>query len=137
MNIGQTTSYGTAPQPAVSLPQQPVVTTPPAATGSSQPAVLSSLVGVVVATSGSSDQPDSGNVNQTALKQSVATINNYLNSFANNSIEFSVDPSTQRVVVKVVDGQNDTVVMQTPSKAALAIAQALDKTQGLLIQTKA
>jgi len=136
MNIGQTTSYGTAPQPAVSLPQQPVVTTPPVATGSSQPAVLSSLVGVAAAPSGS-DQSGSGNVNQTALKQSVATINNYLNSFTNNSIEFSVDPSTQRVVVKVVDGQNDTVVMQTPSKAALAIAQALDKTQGLLIQTKA
>lgn len=76
-------------------------------------------------------------VDQNTLKSSVDTINNYLKSFDNNSIEFSIDTASSKVVVKLVDTQTQTVLMQTPSKEALAIAQALDRTQGLLIQTKA
>ena len=126
MNIGQISTYGSLPQTAV---------TPSGGTVSAPADASSTQPGNIV----QPPQPASSNgeVSPTALKQSVDTINNYLNSFANNSIEFSVDPNSQRVVVRVVDTQTNTVVMQTPSKAALAIAQALDKTQGLLIQTKA
>lgn len=78
-----------------------------------------------------------GDINPQVLQASVNSINNHFSSFANNSVEFSVDSSSGRVVVQLVDTQTQTVLMQTPTKQALAIAQALDKSQGLLIQTKA
>lgn len=60
-------------------------------------------------------------------------------------IEFSIDSSSHRVVVKVVDQSNNEVIRQIPSKEALAIADSLDQStgtgsstsQGLLISQQA
>ncbi len=131
MNIGQISAYGSSPIPVVTTSGETVAAPADATPAQPVAAVQSPQPASTIPAS------NSGEVSPTALRQSIDTINNYLNSFANNSIEFSVDPNSQRVVVRVVDTQTNTVIMQTPSKAALAIAQALDKTQGLLIQTKA
>ena len=50
---------------------------------------------------------------------------------------FSIDEDTERTVVKVVDAATDEVIRQIPSEEVLAIAKALDKLQGVLIQQKA
>lgn len=58
-------------------------------------------------------------------------------------IEFAIDATSHRIVVKVVDSSNNQVIRQIPSKEALAIADSLDEsqggqsTQGLLIKQQA
>jgi len=58
-------------------------------------------------------------------------------------IEFSIDSTSHRIVVKVVDQSTNQVIRQIPSKEALAIADSLDEsqggqsTQGLLIKQQA
>lgn len=70
------------------------------------------------------------------LNDSVKTINETFKTI-NSSVRFSVDPDTQRQVVKVMDMDTDTVIRQFPSEEVLSIAKALDKLQGLLIKDKA
>ena len=75
------------------------------------------------------------------LQQSVSSLNAHLKNVGNNSVEFSINSSTGQVVVQVVDTQTQTILMQTPSKQAIAIAQAQlqaqDNPRGLLIKTQA
>jgi flagellar protein FlaG len=52
-------------------------------------------------------------------------------------VRFSIDKDTGRTIVKVIDMKTDTVLRQFPSEEILAIAKALDKFQGLLVQQKA
>jgi flagellar protein FlaG len=55
----------------------------------------------------------------------------------NNTLQFSVDQDTGSTVVKVIDSETDKVIKQLPSEEAIALAKALDKLKGLLIQQKA
>lgn len=73
---------------------------------------------------------------QTAVTEAVDAINAQLQRVSRN-LKFSVDHDSGRVVVKVVDGETDAVIRQMPSEEALAISQALDKLQGLIIEQKA
>ena len=52
-------------------------------------------------------------------------------------VEFSLDADSGRVVVKIIDRATQEVVRQIPMEEMLALAKALDKFQGLLLQTKA
>ena len=52
-------------------------------------------------------------------------------------IEFTVDPDTRSVIVRVIDKQDNTVLRQVPSQEMLAIAKALDQLQGLLVRSRA
>jgi flagellar protein FlaG len=70
------------------------------------------------------------------LHRALERINQSL-SGANQGIEFSVDPDSERVIVKVVDRETNEVLRQMPSQEALDIAKALDRTQGLLIKLEA
>jgi flagellar protein FlaG len=54
-----------------------------------------------------------------------------------NSVEFSLDSESGRVVVKIIDSATQEVVRQIPMEEMLALAKALDKFQGLLFHTKA
>ncbi len=54
------------------------------------------------------------------------------------NIQFSVDAATGKTLIKVVDAKTKDVLMQMPSKTALAIAQMLDEGQhASLINDKA
>ena len=70
------------------------------------------------------------------LRQAVERINKSLPP-SNQGIEFSIDEDSDRVIVKVVDRETREVLRQMPSKEALDIAKALDRTQGLLIKLEA
>ena len=69
------------------------------------------------------------------IKQAVNQINQTIQS-VNKDVQFSVDQQSGRVIVKVVDTQNNQVIRQIPSKETLAVAEALGKLQGLIIHQK-
>ncbi|UCV19773.1 flagellar protein FlaG [Ferribacterium limneticum] len=54
-----------------------------------------------------------------------------------SQINFSIDQDSGVSVVKILDSQSKEVIRQFPSEEAIALAQALDKLQGLLIRDKA
>jgi flagellar protein FlaG len=71
------------------------------------------------------------------VKQAVDSINRAVQP-ANSNLEFSIDPGTQRLVVKVVDTQTGDLIRQIPSKEVLAIAESIGQYQkGLLLSQKA
>lgn len=77
---------------------------------------------------------------QAQLKQVVENINKALSTLSRDVV-FSIDDSTDRPVVKVVDQNTKEVIRQIPTEETLEISkeltQALDKVQGLLIKQKA
>jgi len=77
----------------------------------------------------------SAEVDTETAKRAAAEINKVMKRFDNN-IQFSVDENN-KTNVKVIDTQTNEVIRQLPSKEMVAIAQALDKFQGLLIKIKA
>lgn len=62
------------------------------------------------------------------IDAAVDSINRSLQS-ANHSLKFSVDGSTDRVIVKVVDEKTGETLRQIPSKETLAIAESIDQYQ--------
>lgn len=71
------------------------------------------------------------------LKSAVDNINQMLKQ-ANKGVEFSMDESTEKRVIKVVDSATGDVIRQFPSEEALAITRAIDNIQqGLLLKQKA
>ncbi|MFL6673475.1 MAG: flagellar protein FlaG [Massilia sp.] len=69
------------------------------------------------------------------LNAALANINK---SLANKSeLVFSVDPDSDRTIVRVIDQKTHEVIRQIPSQEALDIAKALDSAQGLLIKQTA
>ena len=63
------------------------------------------------------------------LREQIGTIG--------QQIEFSVDDSSGKAVLRVIDSQTNAVLRQIPGEEVLAIARALERTQGLLVQQKA
>jgi flagellar protein FlaG len=53
------------------------------------------------------------------------------------ALEFRIDPDTERVVIRLVDRQDQQVLRQVPAPEMLAIARALDRMQTLLLRTRA
>jgi uncharacterized FlaG/YvyC family protein len=135
MNIGPiAASDTTAPQtPAAAASGNPVPNTG-TSVQSSLPPVVPVMTPQTTSTSANNPEPSSA-----TLQQSVSSLNAHLQNIGNNSVEFSVNSSTGQVVVQVIDTQTQTVLMQTPSKEAVATAQAQaqDNPRGLLIKTQA
>jgi flagellar protein FlaG len=71
-------------------------------------------------------------VEQEALRRAVESINRRLERSVQN-LQFSLDESTGKVVVKVVDAATEQVIRQIPSEEALAISRSLERLQGLLL----
>jgi flagellar protein FlaG len=53
------------------------------------------------------------------------------------NLQFMVDGETGKTVIRVVDGATKEVIRQIPNEEVLAIAQAMDRLQGLLLKGKA
>ncbi|MDA8094521.1 MAG: flagellar protein FlaG [Betaproteobacteria bacterium] len=71
-----------------------------------------------------------------AIQQSVAQINQAVESYSLN-FQFSVDKTTGISVVKVIDPQTKQVIRQIPPEQTIEIAKSLDQLKGLLLQHKA
>lgn len=86
----------------------------------------------------SATDPAAGKPDAASLKKAVAALNDSIQPHF-GSIEFSVDEDSGKTLLKIVDTETNTLLMQIPSKQALALASAQDdgKRQGLLIKDSA
>lgn len=69
------------------------------------------------------------------VRQALKDINASMRAMSRD-LEFSLDPESDRVIVRVVDQQTKEVIRQMPTKEALEIAKAIDRSQGLLISQR-
>lgn len=73
------------------------------------------------------------------LVKTAATKGNSLLQEINRNLEFQVDDSTQKVVVKIVDSESGDVVRQIPTEEMLAFIkrmQEMEGDQGTLLQDR-
>ncbi|UCV04571.1 flagellar protein FlaG [Dechloromonas denitrificans] len=70
-----------------------------------------------------------------SVKEAVARIADFV-AQTSSEISFSIDEKTGLNVVKVIDSSTNDVIRQFPSEEVIAIAQALDKLQGLFLRDK-
>ncbi len=75
-------------------------------------------------------------VDEAVLQRALDMVNAQMQAISSN-IQFSLDEDTGRPLIKVVDSQTNTVLLQIPSVEMIEIAKAMDKLQGLLIQISA
>jgi flagellar protein FlaG len=70
------------------------------------------------------------------VQKAAEAIGRAMQSYARN-LQFSVDGSSGKTVVRVVDMETGNVIRQIPSQEALDIARAVDRLQGLLLRQQA
>ena len=71
------------------------------------------------------------------LQQAIGEMNDFVATLNSNSLRFSIDDDTGKTVVRVMDMQTNELIKQIPTEEALAVAKAIDKLKGLLVQQKA
>ena len=52
------------------------------------------------------------------------------------SLQFTIDPDTRKLVVRLVDTQNQQVLRQMPSEEMLAIARSIDRMELALLRKR-
>lgn len=70
------------------------------------------------------------------VEDAVSTIQQFVQTVQRN-LNFSLDDSTGRVVVKVTDGLSGDVIRQIPSEEALRLAESLEQARSLLFKAEA
>ena len=70
------------------------------------------------------------------MEEAVSSIKAFAQSIQRN-LDFALDDSTGRVVVKVTDGVSGEVIRQIPSEDALRLAESLDEVRSLLFKAEA
>lgn len=86
-----------------------------------------SKVEVVTASSAESKRDD--------LEKAVTDIREFVQA-SQRQLDFSIDDSTGRVVVKVIATESGDVIRQIPSETALKLAQSLSQASSLLFDAK-
>lgn len=72
-----------------------------------------------------------------SLEQAVRDMSELINVTQPPQLAFSIDDSTEKLIVRVTDASTGELIRQLPSEEALAIARSLDKLQGLLLRQEA
>jgi len=75
-------------------------------------------------------------VDKPVLEAAVKKLNELV-APALQTIQFTVDEETDRVVVKVVDAETQKVLRQIPNEEVLAFSKTLGRLQGLVIRQTA
>lgn len=68
------------------------------------------------------------------LEQFLADLQKVLSPLS-RSLQFSIDERSGRTIVRVIDRATREVIRQIPSEEILALADRMDKVQGLLLST--
>jgi flagellar protein FlaG len=79
------------------------------------------------------DTADNNQVDKATLTGAVNKLNEYV-APALQTIEFSLDQESERMIVKVVDTATQKVLRQIPNEEVLAMSKTLDKLKGLVIR---
>ena len=69
------------------------------------------------------------------IQTAVGNIQEFVQSVRRN-LNFSLDESTERVVVKVTDAASGEVIRQIPSEEALKLAESLSEARSLLFSAQ-
>jgi len=72
-------------------------------------------------------------VSRDSLEGAVKTMSDFAKG-QNRDLQFSIDDSTGRTLVKVVDSETDKVIRQIPSEEALALAKRMEDNLGGIIE---
>lgn len=70
------------------------------------------------------------------LEQAVSKIESFVQGISRD-LDFTLDDSSGRMVVKVTDRASGDVVRQMPTEDALRLAESLDEARSLLFKTQA
>lgn len=81
-------------------------------------------------------QTGESQISRQDVANAVKATNEFVGSI-NDALQFSIDDDTGKTIVKVIDSNTQEVIKQIPSEEMIAIAKALDKLKGLLLQQKA
>ena len=84
----------------------------------------------------SSEPVKSEEPQRAALEKAVTDMREFVQASQRN-LDFSIDDSTGKVVVKVIATDSGEVIRQIPSEAALKLAQNLSDASSLLFDSKA
>lgn len=110
------------------------------ALGNVKLAPLTSMSGVKVSSLKAVEKslavPEAIENDKARLESAVRKLNEYV-APALQTIQFSIDQESERIVVKVVDTSTQEVLRQIPNEEVLAITRTLDKLQGLVIRQTA
>lgn len=119
-------SIATTALPSASRSQQSVSRTEPVATelGGQSPQAPGQPLGQAAQ---AAEQP---------IENAVSSIQQFVQTVQRN-LNFSLDDSTGRVVVKVTDGASGEVIRQIPSEEALRLAESLEQARSLLFRAEA
>jgi flagellar protein FlaG len=71
------------------------------------------------------------------LQQIVKDMKELVPPVVANNLQFSMDDSTGKVIVRITDAQTGEMIRQIPSEELLEIARSLDRMQGLLLRQTA
>jgi flagellar protein FlaG len=75
-------------------------------------------------------------ISREEVEDAVAVIQEFVQSVRRN-VNFSLDEASERVVVKVTDGESGDVIRQIPSEEALKLAENLSEVRSLLFKAEA
>lgn len=70
------------------------------------------------------------------LVEAVSKLNEYIKNSQVN-LSFTIDQTTDLVVVKVIDAETKEVIRQIPSEEAVELARKLEESSAALLQTQA
>lgn len=79
---------------------------------------------------------EGGSASREQIEDAVASIQDFVQS-VRRSINFSVEETSGRVVVKVTDAGSGDVIRQIPSEEALQLAENLSEVRSLLFKAEA
>lgn len=127
-------SIGSATSPGLITPDKSTVG--PAAPASSAATTASTNATPSQAPIAATTPEAKKNTDPAQLDKAVNDINKSLQD-RGQDVRFSIDQSSKRVVVKIVEQGTNKVLRQIPTEQALEISQSLDKLQGLIIKQEA
>ncbi|MBU0901153.1 MAG: flagellar protein FlaG [Gammaproteobacteria bacterium] len=120
---------------AVNGLQQPIMALRPSSSGSASPAMNAEKP---VASNTEQAPPASTTTEQARqpVEEAISSIKQFAQSIQRN-LNFALDDSSGRVVVKVTDAMSGDVIRQIPSEDALRLAESLEEARSLLFKAEA
>ncbi|MDX1723034.1 MAG: flagellar protein FlaG [Pseudomonas sp.] len=77
-----------------------------------------------------------GRADRESLEQAVSSIKDFVQAIRRD-LNFSLDDSSGRIVIKVTDSASGDVIRQMPTEEALRLAESLDEVRSLLFKAEA
>jgi flagellar protein FlaG len=84
----------------------------------------------------SKDELEAATQSREPIEDAVVAIQSFVQNIRRD-LNFSLDDSSGRVVVKVTDGVSGEVIRQLPSEEALRLAESLEEVRSLLFKAEA